>query len=448
MNSSRCSFRSLWKTPYKKTATQKQVNWIVIDSCVSPRRLATIISSFLILYRTNDGQPFSSESKSFGTKYLRLSSLSRFYIQTEMNELAHSSKELIIEDDMAELSTSDGKQTHLCDMLHTNGNAHDEHAASIVWWTNVFCVPFIACVGLACNAFNLLILTTNSSAKRIPSVDLLLALALFDSLFLIFGTIELTPPSIYWLISSPFFNYLYIHSVLYMRTLSSTFYKTSVLVVVAFNVERYICVCHPLHSNRLWTTRTSRTAIVICLTASFLSSLQWPICYRIQECKDHSLMRNFYIIALSENINLQLYYQFMDFLSLITFNMLPIVALLSLNTRLIITLRKVMGRDAARTIKSSSLNRCSLSAQRFNANAILFAVVVLLLVCVGPQAPARLLFDYYGQYHETAIVYICVTQQLVFLNASLNFCLYCLVSRRYRSMLQQTIKRLFGNAWK
>ncbi|KHN82104.1 hypothetical protein Tcan_14842 [Toxocara canis] len=159
-------------------------------------------------------------------------------------------------------------------------------------------------------------------------------------------------------------------------------------------------------------------------------------------------MRNFYIIALSENINLQLYYQFMDFLSLITFNMLPIVALLSLNTRLIITLRKVMGRDAARTIKSSSLNRCSLSAQRFNANAILFAVVVLLLVCVGPQAPARLLFDYYGQYHETAIVYICVTQQLVFLNASLNFCLYCLVSRRYRSMLQQTIKRLFGNAWK
>lgn len=52
------------------------------------------------------------------------------------------------------------------------------------------------------------------------------------------------------------------------------------------------------------------------------------------------------------------------------------------------------------------------TAQRFNANAMLFAVVIMLLVCVGPQAPARLLFNHYGQYHLTTITYICVTQQV------------------------------------
>jgi hypothetical protein len=36
--------------------------------------------------------------------------------------------------------------------------------------------------------------------------------------------------------------------------------------------------------------------------------------------------------------------------------------------------------------------------------------------------------------------------QLVFLNAALNFCLYCLVSKRYRSLLRQTVKRLCGDA--
>ncbi|PAV67857.1 hypothetical protein WR25_24113, partial [Diploscapter pachys] len=82
------------------------------------------------------------------------------------------------------------------------------------------------------------------------------------------------------------------------------------------------------------------------------------------------------------------------------------------------------------------------STNKLNANAMLFAVVLMLLVCVGPQAPARLLFDIYGQYHPKAIVYTCVSQLLVFLNAALNFCLYCVVSKRYRVLMRQTIKRL------
>uniref|UniRef100_A0A1I7T9B5 G_PROTEIN_RECEP_F1_2 domain-containing protein n=2 Tax=Caenorhabditis tropicalis TaxID=1561998 RepID=A0A1I7T9B5_9PELO len=65
----------------------------------------------------------------------------------------------------------------------------------------------------------------------------------------------------------------------------------------------------------------------------------------------------------------------------------------------------------------------------------------MLFFCVGPQAPARLLFDIYGQYHPKAILYMCLSQQLVFLNASLNFCLYCVVSKRYRSLMKQTLKK-------
>uniref|UniRef100_A0A0M3ISP3 G_PROTEIN_RECEP_F1_2 domain-containing protein n=1 Tax=Ascaris lumbricoides TaxID=6252 RepID=A0A0M3ISP3_ASCLU len=146
----------------------------------------------------------------------------------------------------------------------------------------------------------------------------------------------------------------------------------------------------------------------------------------------------------------KIYYRFMDYFSLIGFNMLPVIALLLLNTKLVITLHKVIDQDVARVNSQithiESYGMRSLTVQRFNANAMLFAVVLLLLICVGPQVPARLLFDYYGQYHETAVLYTCVSQQLVFLNASLNFCLYCLVSRKYRSLLQQTIKRFFDKA--
>lgn len=63
------------------------------------------------------------------------------------------------------------------------------------------------------------------------------------------------------------------------------------------------------------------------------------------------------------------------------------------------------------------------------------------------QVPARILFDKLGPDHPTVVVYMSISQQLVFLNAALNFCLYCLVSRRYRRMLRRTVKKL-GDAIK
>uniref|UniRef100_A0A0R3RS50 G_PROTEIN_RECEP_F1_2 domain-containing protein n=1 Tax=Elaeophora elaphi TaxID=1147741 RepID=A0A0R3RS50_9BILA len=312
-------------------------------------------------------------------------------------------------------------------------------ALKIIWWSNVICLPTIATIGLTCNLLNILILSTHSSARRIPSWDLLLALAVCDCLFLILATVEVTPTSLSPLYASSSFTIVYIHSALYVRTLASTFYKSSVLLVVIFNLERYICVCHPLRLHNLYSNYTSRLAILICLMVSLLCSLQWPICYRIRSCWDNHLNQHFYIITFSDNSKLQKYYRLMDYFTLIAFNVLPIVIICILNTRLIITLRKIVNRDF-KVPRSFTTD-----AQRFNANAMLFAVVIMLFICVGPQAPARLLFNHYGQYHLTTIIYICITQQLVFLNAALNFCLYCLVSKRYRQLMVETLKAFVSN---
>uniref|UniRef100_A0A8R1XJV5 G_PROTEIN_RECEP_F1_2 domain-containing protein n=1 Tax=Onchocerca volvulus TaxID=6282 RepID=A0A8R1XJV5_ONCVO len=327
---------------------------------------------------------------------------------------------------------------NICDNIPQVEHQLQQKALTIIWWSNVICLPTIAIIGLACNLFNILILSTHSSTRRIPSWDLLLALAICDCLFLITATLEVTPTSISPLITSSSFTIVYIHSSLYIRTLASTFYKSSVLLVVIFNLERYIYVCHPLRSHNLCSNHISRK-----------------------------------------------YYRLMDYFTLIAFNILPIVILCILNTRLIVTLRKITDRDlrisgsftsdddddyvdetmdsrriiiatTATVIKSNNaiIENAALvtnatrsqrsTIQRFNANAMLFAVVIMLLICVGPQAPARLLFNHYGQYHLTTIIYICVTQQLVFLNAALNFCLYCLVSRQYRQLMMETFHEFIG----
>lgn len=60
---------------------------------------------------------------------------------------------------------------------------------------------------------------------------LLVALAVCDSLFLLFATLEVTPMSTSIVMSSPVLNRTYTKVVLYVRTFASTFYKASILYV-------------------------------------------------------------------------------------------------------------------------------------------------------------------------------------------------------------------------
>ncbi|ETN80924.1 hypothetical protein NECAME_08856 [Necator americanus] len=276
--------------------------------------------------------------------------------------------------------------------------------------------------------------------------------------------LEVTPLTIPALAFSPLFNLVYSHVLLYIRVLASMFYKSSVLIVVAFNVERYICVVHPFSCHQICTGRTSRLAITGCFVISFFCSVQWPICYEVRHCYDHIAQDFLYVILLSENETLKenkhrrtgiairihacvyfflhltriqhlvvyrtdrhflsaivyryvfkFYYRLMDYMSLVAFNVLPIFSLLVMNCMIITTLRRVVAEDTKKEEESATLADGTLvpesSSHRLNPNALLFAVVFMLLICVGPQAPARLLFDLFGQYHPKAIVYTCVSQQ-------------------------------------
>uniref|UniRef100_A0A914DA75 G-protein coupled receptors family 1 profile domain-containing protein n=1 Tax=Acrobeloides nanus TaxID=290746 RepID=A0A914DA75_9BILA len=166
---------------------------------------------------------------------------------------------------------------------------------------------------------------------------------------------------------------------------------------------------------------------------------------------------SYYVIVISDSPVMQAYYKFMDYLSLFGFNVMPILILFILNVKLIITLRRVVDQDISRNTNGDIylnsiqgnqgpilVSNNEANSHRLNANAMLFAVVAMLFICVGPQAPARILYEFYGQYHRTAVVYTCITQLLVFLNASLNFCLYCLVSKRYRDLLRESIRQVFS----
>ncbi|KAI6228622.1 G-PROTEIN-RECEP-F1-2 domain-containing protein [Aphelenchoides fujianensis] len=322
-------------------------------------------------------------------------------------------------------------------------------AIALVWWTNVVFLPAIAVLGLLCNLLNLLVLTSNKAARRMPSWHFLVALACFDSLFLLFALWDVTPGSLHFFLASPTLNALYTRTVLYVRVIASTCFRASILIVVAFNLERYVCVCRPLWAHRMCTSRTSKLAVLVSFLIAFGCSLQWPLVYKVAECWDAHNEHKYFVITMSDDPTLQAYFSIMNYVSLVLFNLLPICLLLILNILLVRTLRRVVDQDRRRSsgadtqemLPQVQLNQES-GANRLNANTMLLAVVLLLLLCIGPQAPARLLADYYGLYDVNVVHYICITQLLVFCNASLNFCLYCLVSKRYRALLRDSLRKL------
>ena len=71
----------------------------------------------------------------------------------------------------------------------------------------------------------------NFESRDLNFRHLLVALALCDSIFLVFATLEVTPASVRSLSGSSNFNTVYTHLALFIRTLASTFYKASVLYV-------------------------------------------------------------------------------------------------------------------------------------------------------------------------------------------------------------------------
>uniref|UniRef100_A0AC35TSQ7 G_PROTEIN_RECEP_F1_2 domain-containing protein n=1 Tax=Rhabditophanes sp. KR3021 TaxID=114890 RepID=A0AC35TSQ7_9BILA len=342
-----------------------------------------------------------------------------------------------------------GDTWNACTIIPHKAHETEEETLDIAWWTNAICLPIIAFLGISCNLVNVFVLTYNPSSKRIPSRKLLLTLAICDCLFLFFAVLEITPMSIRSLLSSPVINEIYTKLVLYIRTFASTFYKSSVLLVVAFNFERFMNVCYPLAVKPPGIS-TNKT-IIFCIIFSFFFSLQWPLAYKVNDCYDHSGNHSYFVISITQIAPLQFYYKIMDYSALFLFNIVPIVALLILNIRIIWTIRNMINKDLRQQQQispSAQSARLLNSGQNYqsnkhrNANAILFSVVGMLFICVAPQAPARLLYEYLGHYNTFAVKYTCISQLLVFLNASLNFLLYCLVSKRYRSLLKESFRML------
>ncbi|KAE8741276.1 FMRFamide Receptor [Frankliniella occidentalis] len=287
-------------------------------------------------------------------------------------------------------------------------------------------VPVVVVVGLVGNAATIVVLTRRR--MRSSTNVYLTALAASDLLYLtaIFLLSLRHYPGIGSMDTSYFFYWRLHRFVLW---LADSMTATSIWLTVAFTVERYIAVCHPMRGRLLCTEYRARLAVLVVWSFCVFATASVPWESYVVWHRDHAgreCVRECESWLGANEVYISIYSWF----SALLFMALPLLMLAVFNCFLINAVRQ--SRRARRSMTQNEPNSVSQHQRQENRITItLIGVVILFLVC---QTPSAALLVYKSFVDETkvhrSLGNIC--NFLVAVNAASNFLLYCALSDKYR----------------
>jgi hypothetical protein len=297
-------------------------------------------------------------------------------------------------------------------------------------------VPIVVSVGVTGNSISMVVLTRKSMKSSTNCY--LCALALFDSLYLLFS------------LTLSFKHYgeirdlrLYKHWFPWGRVFTDIWSNVSVILTVTFTVERCIGVCFPMKKRVLCTPKRARIVIafvvfiaVACTAPEFF---EWKI---IESFDQNSNVTKVQVSPTDFALTFSYQIGYSWFLSAI-FTFIPLVALFTFNSILIYSIIKAsrIRRTIAYMAVKRSTERSQDKQQRITL--MLVAVVVVFILCQCPTAILLL----YSVYLDKADVDVTdvqrnqlrmtgnVTNLLIQINAAINFYLYSVMSTKFRRVL-------------
>ncbi|XP_059483376.1 neuropeptides capa receptor-like isoform X3 [Neocloeon triangulifer] len=206
----------------------------------------------------------------------------------------------------------------------------------------------------------------------------------------------------------------------------------SVLTIVAFSMERYLAICHPLHAYTMTGLRRASRIIAAIWLVSLACAIPFALFTTINYLdfppgSGNQIIESAFCGMLNVPDNFPLYET-----SSVIFFLLPMVILIVLYTRmgLLITRRHGLG-ESHRTNKS-----------RKSILRMLAAVVVSFFICWAPFHLQRLLYVYlsemdgFNEYNEW--IYH-ITGCFYYFSSTVNPILYNVMSAKYRNAFKATL---------
>ncbi|XP_055676900.1 neuropeptides capa receptor [Lutzomyia longipalpis] len=216
----------------------------------------------------------------------------------------------------------------------------------------------------------------------------------------------------------------------------------SVLTIVAFTMERFLAICHPLHLYTMSGFKRAVRIIGALWVVSFLSAVPFGIFTKIDYIDyppDNSTILDSAFCAMLENPEGFPLWE----LSTCIFFVVPMVVIVVLYTRIGLRIRSRTRHTVALGVQQGSVHNESRQTQSRKAIIrMLAAVVITFFVCWVPFHAQRLLF-LYGRnwdYFEIVNEWLFLSGgMLYYISCTINPILYNVMSHRYRIAFKETL---------
>ncbi|XP_061178549.1 FMRFamide receptor-like [Saccostrea echinata] len=290
-------------------------------------------------------------------------------------------------------------------------------------------IPIIATAGIIGNILNIIVLRNRK--MRSSTNVYLSALAVCDMLYLIF-TLTLSfihcntadqPKSAF-------------HFVPRARVFSDLFGNTAVWLTVAFTIERYIGVCHPMRGKVWCTVGKAKILSVLVFGVSLVNT--FPEFFEMEIVESFSNGTTSYSceqtsFGKSESYSIGYYWWFVTF-----FTFVPFVFLFVFNSVLIKSVWKASKRRHQLSNFSVVGENSRQQSEQHKVTTMLITVVLIFLLCQLPWTVLLMYRTYLdaNDLLKSQMTFILISGNicnlLVIMNASGNFLLYSYFSSRFR----------------
>ncbi|XP_022698878.1 pyrokinin-1 receptor-like isoform X1 [Varroa jacobsoni] len=252
--------------------------------------------------------------------------------------------------------------------------------------------------------------------------------------------------------------------------------NTSVLTIVAFTLERYLAICHPLYKHKMSNQlpRVLKILTIVWLIA-FVSALPFAARsgLRYEFVNDIQLDDSaFCIVQGSDSVNIALFVG-----STVTFFILPMIFIIILYMRIGFKLRRSTsyksayqaslkeslssgetmkpGTTTSEPVRKFSLINGTRQQQHHLSSSrkiikLLVCVVIIFFICYAPYHGQRLMYAYgthIGWTHRLRALneeLFYIAGCLYFVNCTINPILYNVISKKYRAAFKHTLCRCCG----
>ena len=230
----------------------------------------------------------------------------------------------------------------------------------------------------------------------------------------------------------------------YISPIVLIFQTTSIWLTVIISIERYLAVCQPLLAHRICTVHKVNACVLLVFLIA--TSVNIPRFFERKVVKDNDNVT--YVSKDVVNITNNSIYRYI-YCSAVYFLFLflvPMTVMSLFTAKLIMKIRRAnMDWEIfTRRPRRSSMTHKNLIALRKNESTITrisLLIIIIFIMCGTPDLVVKTLVTIWNFRHNVWLVSLtAVSNMLLVLNSACNFVIYCLVGRKFRSALTQSVK--------